>query len=61
MSNSIVRSVRIDNELFQKFDSIYGKEFLGKFVNQSLSFALRGKEYFSLIFWQEFSNVNIVK
>lgn len=59
MSDSIVRSVRIDHELFNKFDSIYGKEFLGKFVNQSLAFALKGKEYFSLIFWQEFSNVII--
>lgn len=57
LSNSIVRSVRIDDELFNKFDSIYGKEFLGKFVNQSLAFALKGKEYFSVIFWQEFSKV----
>lgn len=61
MSDSIVRSVRIDNELFNKFDSVYGKEFLGKFVNQALSFALKGKEYFSVIFWQEFSNVQINK
>lgn len=57
MSNSIVRSVRIDEELFESFDEKYGKEFLGKFVNESLRFALRGKEYFSCIFWQEYSNI----
>lgn len=61
MNDSIVRSVRIDNELFNKFDSIYGKEFLGKFINQAISFALKGKDYFSVIFWQEYSNVIIDK
>lgn len=57
MSDTIVRSVRIENELYQDFDEKYGKEFLGKFVNEALRFALRGKEYFSCIFWQEYSNI----
>lgn len=57
MTDSIVRSIRIDKELFNKFSTTYGQEFLAKFVNQSLAFALKGKEYFSVIFWQEFSNV----
>lgn len=57
MSDLIVRSVRIDNELFKSFDEKYGKEFLGKFVNEALRFALKGKEYFSCIFWQEYSHI----
>lgn len=61
MSTKIVRSIRIDNDLFTSFDEKYGKAFLSKFINQSLAFALKGKEYFSLIFWQEFNNVVINK
>lgn len=61
MSKSTVHSVRIDNDLFNQFDSLYGKAFIGKFINQALSFALKGKDYFSVIFWQEFSNVVIDK
>lgn len=57
MSDSIIRSVRIESELFRSFDETYGKEFLAKFVNEALRFALKGKEYFSCIFWQEYSHI----
>lgn len=57
MTKSIVRSVRINNELFESFDEKYGKEFLGKFINEAIRFSLKGKEYFSCIFWQEYSNI----
>lgn len=54
MSDSIVRSVRIDNDLFKGFDEKYGKAFLSKYINQAIKFALKSKECFSLIFWNEF-------
>lgn len=61
MSNSLIRSIRIDSELFHQFDIKYGKEFISKFINQALKFALIDSQHFSVIFWQEYQKIKFEK